>query len=75
MTASVPAAIPRQELRLLSMEEVAVVLRTTRKAVYQMRARGQLGPFVSIGRRVLMREQDLLEWVSERCAVSPENRR
>jgi excisionase family DNA binding protein len=69
------SALATRALRLLSIDEVAVVLRTTRKAVYQLRARGQLGPFVHVGRRLLMHEQDLLEWLQERRVVSPENRR
>ena len=64
------------DLRLLSMDQVAAVLRTTRKAVYQMRARGQLPPTISIGRRLLIAEPDLLAWLADRRAVSPmEHRR
>ena len=62
-------------LVLMSMDEVASALRTTRKAVYAMLARGQLPSPIRIGRRLLIREQDLLRWLEERRAVSPEHRR
>jgi excisionase family DNA binding protein len=50
---------------LLTPDEVAVLLRTTRKAVYAMVERGQLPGVVRIGRRVLVLEADLLEWLRQ----------
>ncbi len=45
---------------LLTPVEVAELLRTTRKAIYSMVERGQLPGIVRIGRRVLVREDALL---------------
>jgi excisionase family DNA binding protein len=56
---------------LLTMSEVAVLLRTSRKAVYAMAERGQLAGLTRIGRRLLVRRDDLLSWLDERRAASP----
>jgi excisionase family DNA binding protein len=48
---------------LLLPAEVAGLLRTSRKAVYAMIERGQLPGVVRLGRRVLVREADLLEFL------------
>jgi excisionase family DNA binding protein len=56
---------------LLTVGEVATVLRTTRKAVYSMAERGQLPGTTRIGRRLLVRRDDLLSWLDERRAASP----
>jgi excisionase family DNA binding protein len=48
---------------LLLPDEVAGLLRTSRKAVYAMIERGQLPGVVRLGRRVLVREADLLEFL------------
>jgi excisionase family DNA binding protein len=50
---------------LLTPDEVAALLRTTRKAVYAMIERGQLPGVVRIGRRVLVLEADLLQWLRQ----------
>ena len=61
---------------LLTPDEVAALLRTTRKAVYAMIARGFLPGVVRLGRRVLFDRAVLLEWLAERRALSPmESRR
>ena len=60
---------------LLTTTEVADLLRTTRKATYSMVARGQLPGVIRIGRRVLIRRDDLLSWLDERRAPSPEGDR
>jgi len=65
----------RDEFRLLSVQDVADILRTTPKAVYAMFARGQLPAPHRIGRRLLIAEQDLLRWLKERRELSPEHRR
>ena len=64
-----------RRLALLSPDDIADVLRTTRKAVYAMFQRGQLPAPIRVGRRLLIAEQDLLRWLAERRAVSPEDRR
>ena len=56
---------------LLTIGEVAGVLRTTPKAVYAMAERGQLPGVTRIGRRLLVRRDDLLSWLDERRAASP----
>ena len=61
---------------LLTVEEAASVLRTTRKAVYAMAERGQLPGLTRIGRRVLIRTRDLLDFLDHNRTPSPqENRR
>ena len=56
---------------LLTANEVALVLRTSRKAVYAMAERAQLPGVTRIGRRLLVRRDDLLSWLDERRAASP----
>ena len=59
---------------LLTPAEVAVLLRTSRKAVYAMIERAQLPGLVRIGRRVLIREADLLDWLRQKSTPSLESR-
>ena len=56
---------------LLTMNEVASLLRTSRKAIYAMVERDQLRGVVRLGRRLLVRRDDLLCWLDERRAASP----
>jgi excisionase family DNA binding protein len=56
---------------LLTVEEVATLLRTTHRAVYAMAERAQLPGVTRIGRRLLVRRDDLLSWLDERRAASP----
>ena len=70
--ASKQAAIQHDGLpRFLTAHEVATTLRTTRKAVYVMAERGLLPGVTRIGRRVLFRASDLLEWLNQKRAPSP----
>jgi excisionase family DNA binding protein len=63
---------PREEWTpLLTASEVAVALRTSRKAVYAMASRAVLPGVTRIGRRLLVRRDDLLSWLDERRAASP----
>jgi excisionase family DNA binding protein len=55
---------------LLTVAEVASVLRTSPKAVYAMAERMQLPGLTRIGRRLLVRRDDLLSWLNERRAAS-----
>jgi excisionase family DNA binding protein len=57
---------------LLTVEEAAEILRTTRKGVYVMVARGTLPGVTRLGRRVLVRSDVLLNWLSQRSAPSPQ---
>jgi excisionase family DNA binding protein len=61
--------------RLLTVDEVAYALRTTRKAVYALIQRGHLPGVVRVQRRVLVRQIALLEWLHEKGAPSSEDRR
>lgn len=56
---------------LLKAEEVAELLRTTRKAIYAMVERGSI-PYVRVSpKRVLFDRDELLRWLDERRAPSP----
>ena len=56
---------------LLTLDEVAGLLRTTRKAVYVMIARNRLPGVTRLGRRVLVRSDVLLDWLNQKSAPSP----
>ena len=56
---------------LLTVDDAAQLLRTTRKAVYVMIERGHLPGVSRLGRRVLLRSDRLLEWLDQNCASSP----
>jgi excisionase family DNA binding protein len=61
---------------LLTVKEVAEILRTTPKAIYTMVDRRQLPGVRRIRRRVLVVRAELLHWLDHTCAPSPqENRR
>ncbi len=59
-------AISTAPPELLTVVEVASVLRTSRKAVYAMIERRQLPGVVRIGRRVLVRSDELLDWLRQK---------
>lgn len=62
----------RDELPLLlSVEQAAALLRTTPKAVYAMAGRAQLRGAVRVGRRLLVRRDELLHSLGESRAPSP----
>lgn len=56
---------------LLTVDEAATLLRTTRKAIYAMVERRQLPGVTRIGRRVLVRSTDLLHWLNQKRTSSP----
>ena len=56
---------------LLTVDEVADHLRTTRTAVYALVARGQVPGVTRLGRRVLIRADELVEWLDQNRAPSP----
>jgi excisionase family DNA binding protein len=56
---------------LLTVDEVASTLRTSRGAIYTMIERGLLPGVTRIGRRVLVRRDDLLEFLYQKRAPSP----
>ena len=55
---------------LLTVDEVAQALRTTRKAVYALIERGHLPGVVRVRRRILIRQTALLQWLQEKGAPS-----
>lgn len=57
---------------LMTPNEVAELLRTSRKAIYSMIERNQLPGIVRIGRRVLVREDALLDWLRQKSTASLE---
>jgi excisionase family DNA binding protein len=56
---------------LLTVDEAAEFLRTTRRAIYAMVERRQLPGVIRIRRRVLLRADDLLHWLDQKRASSP----
>jgi excisionase family DNA binding protein len=60
---------------LLTVTETAALLRTTRKAVYAMVERGLLPGVTRIGRRVLVRSADLLDFLDHNRTPSPQEYR
>jgi excisionase family DNA binding protein len=61
---------------LLTPDEAGALMRTSRKAIYAMVQRGQLPGVIRIGRRVLIRSRELLDWLDHNRTPSPqENRR
>ena len=55
---------------LLTVDDAAELLRTTRRAIYAMIERRQLPGVIRIGRRVLLRADDLLNWLNQKSAPS-----
>jgi excisionase family DNA binding protein len=55
---------------LLTVDDAANLLRTTRRAIYAMLERRQLPGVIRIRRRVLIRSAELLEWLDQRRAPS-----
>ena len=55
---------------LLTVDDVANLLRTTRRAIYAMLERRQLPGVIRIRRRVLIRSAELLEWLDQKRAPS-----
>lgn len=69
---SAPADLPR----LLTVDEAAEFLRTTRRAVYAMIERGQLRGIIRLRRRILFRADELVHWIDQKHAPSlQENQR
>jgi excisionase family DNA binding protein len=55
---------------LLTVDDAADLLRTTRRAIYAMLERRQLPGVIRIRRRVLIRSAELLEWLDQKGAPS-----
>lgn len=60
----------------MTVNEVGTLLRTSKKAIYSMVERGSLPGVTRVGRRVLIRRDELLDFLDHNSAPSPkENRR
>jgi excisionase family DNA binding protein len=57
---------------LLTVDEAADLLRTSRRAIYAIIERRQLPGVIRVRRRVLLRADDLLNWLDQKRAPSPE---
>jgi excisionase family DNA binding protein len=66
LVAGEPEALPV----LLTVDDMAQLLRTTNRAIYAMIERRQLPGVIRIGRRVLFRTSDLLDWLNQKSAPS-----
>ena len=56
---------------LVTADEAAALLRTSRKAVYAMAERGLVPGVTRIGRRLLFRMDALVHWLDQKSAPSP----
>jgi excisionase family DNA binding protein len=50
----------------MTVDDIANLLRTTRKAIYAMRDRGALPGITRIGRRLLFNRDAVLEWLRQK---------
>ena len=57
---------------LLTVDEAADLLRTTRRAIYAMIELRQMPGVIRVRRRVLLRADDLLDWLNQKRAPSLE---
>ncbi len=55
----------------LTVDEAAAVLRTTRKAIYALIERGLIPGVRRVGRRILVRQNELIEWIESKAAKRP----
>lgn len=55
---------------LVTVDDAARLLRTSRHAVYAMLERGQLPVPIRVGRRLLLRQDELLHWLDQKRAPS-----
>ena len=67
-----PAAPQRSLPPLLTSNEVANLLRTSRKAVYALVERRQIPGVIRLGRRVLFRQDALIDWLGRKSTPSLE---
>ena len=56
--------------QILTADEVAALLRTSRKAIYAMVERGQLPGVPRVRRRLLVRAGELVDWLNQKRTPS-----
>ena len=56
--------------QFLMVDEVAALLRTSRKAIYAMVERGQLPGVTRVRRRLLVRAEELVDWLNQKRTPS-----
>jgi excisionase family DNA binding protein len=56
-----------RESDLLTVEEAATFLRTSKGAIFQWRRRGQAPRALKVGAKLLFRREDLVEWLESRA--------
>lgn len=60
---------------LLTVDEAAALLRTSRRAIYAMVERGQIPGVIRLQRRLLFRADQLVHWLDQKCAPLPKELR
>ena len=60
---------------LLTVDEAAALLRTSRRAIYAMVERGQIPGVIRLQRRLLIRADRLVHWLDQKCAPLPKELR
>ena len=56
--------------QFLTADEGAALLRTSRKAIYAMVERGQLPGVTRVRRRLLVRAEELVDWLNQKRTPS-----
>ena len=56
---------------LLTVDEAAALLRTSRRAIYAMVERGQIPGVIRLQRRLLFRADQLVHWLDQKSAPLP----
>ena len=60
---------------LLTVDEAAALLRTSRRAIYAMVERGQIPGVIRLQRRLLFRADHLVHWLEQKSAPLPKELR
>lgn len=61
-----PSPVPH----LMTVDEVAEMLRTSRKAIYALIYKGALPGVIRLSRRLLIHRGDVVEWIEQRRSAS-----
>ena len=60
---------------LLTVDDTAALLRTSRRAIYAMVERGQIPGVIRLQRRLLFRADHLVHWLEQKSAPLPKELR